>query len=78
MTSTAFCLPASVSSRERVCDTVGPECPRRSEMRARRGTMPSSSSSRMVRRYISVVSIRSVMAGLVARYMGSGSSLSVL
>src|SRR6185437_4630418 len=76
ITSTALWRPAAVSSRVRssdtitrpsrsmrptVCDTVGPECPRRSEMRARSGTMFSSSSSRIVRRYISVVSMRSVM-----------------
>lgn len=29
--------------RATVCETVGPECPRRSAMRARRGVMPSSS-----------------------------------
>jgi hypothetical protein len=55
MTSTAFCRPGIVSSSERssetttrpsrsirpiVCDTVGPEWPRRSEMRARRGRCP--------------------------------------
>ena len=34
--------------------------PSRSAIRARSGTMPSSSSSKIVRRYISVVSIRSV------------------
>src|SRR5215813_11349220 len=37
--------------------TVGPLWPRRSAIRARSGTMPSSSHSKMVRRYISVVSI---------------------
>ena len=46
--------------RATVCETVGPECPSRSAMRARSGVMPSSSSSKMVRRYISVVSMRSV------------------
>src|SRR5438270_7979699 len=39
--------------------TVGPLCRRRSAMRARSGTIPSSSSSKIVRRYISVVSMRS-------------------
>src|SRR5262245_17730171 len=39
--------------------TVGPLWCRRSAMRARSGATPSSSSSRMVRRYISVVSTRS-------------------
>ena len=37
--------------------TVGPLWSSRSAIRARMGTTPSSSSSRMVRRYISVVSI---------------------
>src|SRR4051812_16751064 len=37
--------------------TVGPLWSSRSAIRARIGTTPSSSSSRMVRRYISVVSI---------------------
>ena len=46
--------------RATVWHTVGPEWPRRSAIRARSGTMPSSSSSKMVRRYISVVSMRSV------------------
>ena len=46
--------------RATVCETVGPEWPSRSAMRARSGVMPSSSSSKMVRRYISVVSMRSV------------------
>src|SRR3712207_3318780 len=50
-----------------VCDTVGPEWPSRSEMRARSGTMSSSSRSRIVRRYISVVSTRSDMPLLPAR-----------
>ena len=45
--------------RETVWDTVGPEWCSRSTMRARMGVMPSSSSSSTVRRYISVVSIRS-------------------
>ena len=49
----------SRSMRATVCDTVGPLWLSRSAMRARIGTMPSSSSSKMVRRYISVVSIRS-------------------
>ena len=57
--------PATVSRPSRsiratVWLTVGPACPSRSAIRARSGTMPSSSSSKMVRRYISVVSIRSV------------------
>ena len=51
--------------RATVCETVGPECPRRSEMRARSGTMFSSSRSRIVRRYISVVSMRSVIAAVL-------------
>ena len=51
----------SRSMRPMVCETVGPEWPSRSEIRARSGTMCSSSRSRMVRRYISVVSTRSVM-----------------
>src|SRR5262245_40044350 len=38
--------------------TVGPLCDNRSAIRARSGTMPSSSSSKIVRRYISVVSIK--------------------
>src|SRR6478672_8109679 len=76
MTSVARLRPVSVSSRCRspetttspsrsilpmVWDTVGPEWRRRSAIRARRATMFSSSSSRMVLRYISVVSIRSVI-----------------
>ena len=76
ITSTALWRPSSVSSRWRsgstvsrpcfsmratVWETVGPECSSRSAMRARMGTMPSSSSSRMVRKYISVVSMRSVI-----------------
>src|SRR5687768_11311402 len=55
--------------RPTVCDTVGPEWPSRSEMRARSGTIASSSSSRIVRRYISVVSIRSV---IMPRRRGNG------
>src|SRR4051812_20606855 len=56
--------PSTVSSPSRsmratVWLTVGPLCRRRSAMRARRGTIPSSSSSNTVRRYISVVSMRS-------------------
>ena len=43
-----------------VSETVGPLWPSRSEIRARSGTTPSSSSSKMVRRYISAVSIRSL------------------
>lgn len=50
----------SRSIRATVWDTVGPEWPNRSAMRARIGGIPSSSSSKMVRRYISVVSIMSV------------------
>src|SRR5699024_4632843 len=42
-----------------VCDTVGPECSRRSAMRARNGTIDCSSSSMIDLRYISVVSMRS-------------------
>ena len=42
-----------------VCDTVGTLCSSRSAIRARSGTAPSSSSSKMVRRYISIVSMRS-------------------
>ena len=57
--------------RPTVCDTVGPEWPRRSEMRARSGTMPSSSSSRTVRRYISVVSMRSVIQASSGAWAGS-------
>src|SRR6478735_199408 len=45
-------------------------------MRARRGMMPSSSSSRMVRRYISVVSMRSVIQ-VLGRGRGSPVSLSI-
>ena len=55
----------SRSMRATVCDTVGPDWPSRSAMRARSGTMPSSSSSKIVRRYISVVSMRSLTAGCV-------------
>ncbi|KDN83779.1 hypothetical protein KCH_44280 [Kitasatospora cheerisanensis KCTC 2395] len=72
ITRTASRRPSSVSSRWRssatwsrpsrsirptVWLTVGPDCSSRSAIRARIGVMPSSSSSRMVRRYISVVSI---------------------
>src|SRR4051794_30536732 len=49
----------SRSIRATVWLTVGPLWCSRSAIRARRGTMPSSSSSKMVRRYISVVSMRS-------------------
>src|SRR5690606_31150504 len=70
--STRWRSPSTTTSPSRsmrpiVCDTVGPECPRRSEMRARSGTIPSSSRSRMVRRYISVVSTRSVIVASLAR-----------
>ncbi|MCY1221795.1 hypothetical protein D9M72_338640 [compost metagenome] len=76
ITSVARFRPVSVSSRCRspetttspsrsirpmVCETVGPEWRSRSAIRARRATMFSSSSSKIVRRYISVVSIRSVI-----------------
>src|SRR5699024_7028343 len=54
----------SRSMRATVWLTVGPDCARRSAMRARRGMMPSSSSSKMVRKYISVVSTRSLTAVL--------------
>ena len=75
MTEVACRRPSSVSSRWRspstvsspsrsiratVWLTVGPLCLRRSAMRARSGVTPSSSSSYTVRRYISVVSIRSL------------------
>src|SRR5690348_5881945 len=49
----------SRSIRATVWLTVGPLCRSRSAIRARRGTIPSSSSSKIVRRYISVVSMRS-------------------
>ena len=45
--------------RATVCDTVGTLCKSRSAIRARSGTAPSSSSSKIVRRYISMVSMRS-------------------
>src|SRR5256886_880750 len=74
ITATAYARPASVSTRCRspstvsrpsrsirftVWLTVGPLWCSRSAIRARSGMTPSSSSSRMVRRYISVVSTRS-------------------
>ena len=74
MTETAAARPSSVSTRCRsfsTCSrpsrsiratvwlTVGPLWCSRSAIRARSGGTPSSSSSRMVRRYISVVSTRS-------------------
>src|SRR6266480_2674821 len=74
ITATAYARPAFVSTRCRspstvsrpsrpirltVWLTVGPLWCSRSAMRARSGITPSSSSSRMVRRYISVVSTRS-------------------
>ena len=89
MTRVAIARPASLSSRWRspstesrpsrsmratVCETVGPDCPSRSAMRARSGTMPSSSSSKMVRRYISVVSMRSLTAGWVLCWWCPGRS----
>src|SRR3712207_3818311 len=49
----------SRSMRATVWLTVGPLWCSRSAMRARSGTIPSSSSSKIVRRYISVVSMRS-------------------
>src|SRR3954468_17143081 len=49
----------SRSMRATVWLTVGPLWCSRSAIRARRGTIPSSSSSKIVRRYISVVSMRS-------------------
>ena len=58
--SPCTCTRLSRSIRATVCDTVGPLWCSRSAIRARSGTMPSSSSSKMVRRYISVVSIRSL------------------
>src|SRR5256886_12097903 len=74
MTRTAYPRPVAVRCRCRspstvsrpsrsirltVWLTVGPLWCNRSAIRARRGVTPSSSSSRMVRRYISVVSTRS-------------------
>src|SRR3954447_11725655 len=74
MTAVASCRPSSESCRCRspstvsrpsrsiratVWLTVGPLWWSRSAMRARSGTIPSSSSSKIVRRYISVVSMRS-------------------
>ncbi|CAG7639236.1 hypothetical protein SBRY_30307 [Actinacidiphila bryophytorum] len=55
--SPATCSSPSRSIRATVWETVGPLWSSRSAIRARMGTTPSSSSSRMVRRYISVVSI---------------------
>src|SRR3954465_9271871 len=49
----------SRSIRATVWLTVGPLWRSRSAIRARSGTIPSSSSSKIVRRYISVVSMRS-------------------
>ncbi|CAB5027376.1 unannotated protein [freshwater metagenome] len=54
--------------RATVWDTVGPLCPSRSAMRARMGAMPSSCSSNTVRRYISVVSIRSLTGDSLRRF----------
>src|SRR3954463_906081 len=71
--------PSTVSSPSRsiratVWLTVGPLWWRRSAMRARRGTIPSSSSSNTVRRYISVVSMRSFtgLLRLRLRWYGGG------
>src|SRR3954466_641907 len=66
----------SRSIRATVWLTVGPLWCRRSAIRARRGTMPSSSSSKIVRRYISVVSMRSFTGTppCRARVYGGGSS----
>jgi hypothetical protein len=55
--SPSTCSRPSRSILATVWLTVGPLCPRRSAMRARSGMTPSSSSSKMVRRYISVVSM---------------------
>src|ERR1700735_4416776 len=55
--SPATCSRPSRSIRATVWLTVGPDWARRSAIRARSGTIPSSSSSNTVRRYISVVSI---------------------
>nr|AAC46161.1 putative sporulation protein [Streptomyces lavendulae subsp. lavendulae] len=55
--SLATATRPSRSMRATVWLTVGPLRSSRSAIRARMGTTPSSSSSRMVRRYISVVSI---------------------
>ena len=57
-------ISPSRSIRATVCDTVGPDWPSRSAILARSGTTPSSSSSKTVRRYISVVSIRSLTPAL--------------
>src|SRR5579859_4481527 len=51
------CTRPSRSILATVWLTVGPVCPSRSAIRARSGVTPSSSSSKMVRRYISVVSM---------------------
>ena len=59
--------------------TVGPLWCRRSAMRARSGTIPSSSSSKIVRRYISVVSMRSFTGTPPCRrrvYGGTGAARS--
>src|SRR5690606_815658 len=53
----------SRSIRATVWETVGPECPSRSAMRARIGAMPASWSSNTVFRYISVVAMRSPDTG---------------
>src|SRR5580700_2490412 len=51
------CTRPSRSILATVWLTVGPVCPSRSAIRARSGVTPSYSSSKMVRRYISVVSM---------------------
>ena len=56
--------------RATVCDTVGPLCPSRSVIRARIGRIPSSDSSKIVRRYISVVSMRSLTPPIVPHGRG--------
>src|SRR3954467_818718 len=73
--------PSTVSSPSRsmratVWLTVGPLWCSRSAIRARRGTMPSSSSSKIVRRDISVVSMRSFTGTppCRTRVYGGGSS----
>src|SRR5919107_3148508 len=89
MTETAASRPFSVSTRCRsfstvrspsrsiratVWLTVGPLWCKLSAIRARSGVTPSSSSSRMVRRYISVVSTRSFTSRASQQrcYLGAG------
>src|SRR3712207_5816445 len=62
----------SRSIRATVWLTVGPLWCSRSAIRARRGTIPSSSSSKIVRRYISVVSMRWFTALLRVGTNGTG------